>query len=239
MIDGQAMANRAEGRLQMPAPAFDCWQGMELKARVESQTLASLATLPSQHLYVEMNWSCQSSPIEASENQTSRLPTCCAWFPNIILKECDENGHLGVSENSVPLNPMVLLIIIPFLNGYFIGNINPTFSDQPTFLTFQWLGLQRELISLSLTEGEKCHISHLRFTASFIHELSFFWTNMPTFLWWDMYHVRTVISWPALFRWMLMTCWTKWQSKEEKKLFTDSNRSLCDSNLQKNKVQPS
>ena len=27
-----------------------------------------------------------------------------------------------------PLNPMVLLIIIPMKNGYFIGNINPTFS---------------------------------------------------------------------------------------------------------------
>ena len=36
-----------------------------------------------------------------------------------------------MSENSVPLNPLVLLIIIPFLNGYFIGNINPTFSDKP------------------------------------------------------------------------------------------------------------
>ena len=33
----------------------------------------------------------------------------------------------------VPLKPMVLLIIIPFLNGYFIGNINSTFSDKPTF----------------------------------------------------------------------------------------------------------
>ena len=33
----------------------------------------------------------------------------------------------------VSLNPMVLLIIIPFLNGYFIGNINPTFSDKPTW----------------------------------------------------------------------------------------------------------
>ena len=38
---------------------------------------------------------------------------------------------MGLSENSVPLNSMVLLIIIPFLNGYFIGNINPTFSDKP------------------------------------------------------------------------------------------------------------
>ena len=41
---------------------------------------------------------------------------------------------MGVSENGgKPLNPMVLLIIIPFLNGYFIGNINPTFSDKPIY----------------------------------------------------------------------------------------------------------
>ena len=30
-----------------------------------------------------------------------------------------------------PVNPMVLLIIILMKNGYFIGNINPTFSDKP------------------------------------------------------------------------------------------------------------
>jgi len=35
--------------------------------------------------------------------------------------------HMGVSENNVPLNPMVLLIIIPMKNGYFIGKINPIF----------------------------------------------------------------------------------------------------------------
>ena len=29
------------------------------------------------------------------------------------------------SENNVPLHPMVLLIIIPFLNGYFVGGIPP------------------------------------------------------------------------------------------------------------------
>ena len=33
-----------------------------------------------------------------------------------------------------PLYPMVLLIIIPIKNGYFIGNINPTFSDKPTLI---------------------------------------------------------------------------------------------------------
>ena len=34
----------------------------------------------------------------------------------------------------VPLNPMVLLIIIPFLNGYFIGNI-PYFQTNPYEIT--------------------------------------------------------------------------------------------------------
>ena len=38
--------------------------------------------------------------------------------------------HMGLSENSVPLNPMVLLIIIPMKNGYFIGNI-PHFQTYP------------------------------------------------------------------------------------------------------------
>ena len=30
-----------------------------------------------------------------------------------------------------PFYPMVLLIIIPSINGYFIGKINPTFPDKP------------------------------------------------------------------------------------------------------------
>jgi hypothetical protein len=38
--------------------------------------------------------------------------------------------YMDVSENSVPLNPMVLLIIIPIINGYFIGNI-PYFQTNP------------------------------------------------------------------------------------------------------------
>ena len=52
--------------------------------------------------------------------------------------------HLGVSENSVPLNPMVIMIIIPMKNGYFIGNINPTFSDKPT-LGFPWMSPNQPL----------------------------------------------------------------------------------------------
>ena len=41
----------------------------------------------------------------------------------------------------VPLNPMVLLIIIPMKNGYFIGNINPTFSDKAIFLLDEHINL--------------------------------------------------------------------------------------------------
>ena len=41
------------------------------------------------------------------------------------------NSYGCVWKCCVPLNPMVLLIIIPMKNGYFIGKINPTFSDKP------------------------------------------------------------------------------------------------------------
>ena len=43
--------------------------------------------------------------------------------------------HLGLSENSVPLKPMVLLIIIAMKNGYFIGNI-PYFQTNPFLASF-------------------------------------------------------------------------------------------------------
>ena len=38
--------------------------------------------------------------------------------------------NMGLSENSVPLHPMVLLIILPMKNCYFIGNI-PHFQTYP------------------------------------------------------------------------------------------------------------
>ena len=47
-----------------------------------------------------------------------------------------------------PLYPMVLLIIIPMKNGYFIGNINPTFSDEPT---------KNLLVSRFWTDGLSVH----------------------------------------------------------------------------------
>ena len=48
---------------------------------------------------------------------------------NVILE-------MGLSENSVPLNPMVLLIIIPIFNGYFIGNIPNIFRQTHIFIMF-------------------------------------------------------------------------------------------------------
>ena len=39
------------------------------------------------------------------------------------------NIWVCLKMSCTPLYPMVLLIIIPMNNGYFIGNINPTFSD--------------------------------------------------------------------------------------------------------------
>ena len=47
-----------------------------------------------------------------------------------------------VSENVVyPFYPMVLLIIIPFLNGYFIGKINPIFRQTQMKMGQGWVNL--------------------------------------------------------------------------------------------------
>ena len=47
--------------------------------------------------------------------------------PAVISWETSESSWVCL-KIVYPIYPMVLLIIIPFLNGYFIGNINPTFS---------------------------------------------------------------------------------------------------------------
>ena len=63
---------------------------------------------------------------------------------------------MGMGETSIwvclimlakPLKPMVLLIILPFLNGYFIGNINPTFSDTPICSQVHWIGLFGKILT--------------------------------------------------------------------------------------------
>ena len=45
---------------------------------------------------------------------------------------------------------MVLLIIIPMKNGYFIGNINPTFSDKPILFYYVLLTFLPNPIAASI-----------------------------------------------------------------------------------------
>ena len=63
----------------------------------------------------------------------------------------DIPNKMGVSENSVPLNPMVLLIIIPTSNGYFIGNMPNIFrqtqmveQESSTTATLWWTNITME-----------------------------------------------------------------------------------------------
>ena len=42
-----------------------------------------------------------------------------------------QHVYMGVSENSVPHCTQWFCWSLSLLNGYFIGNINPTFSDKP------------------------------------------------------------------------------------------------------------
>ena len=52
-------------------------------------------------------------------------------------------NDMGLSENSVPLNPVWLMIIIPMKNGYFIGNIPNIFRHTHMSAWMQVLGLER------------------------------------------------------------------------------------------------
>ena len=81
------------------------------------------------------------------------------WSPNGCVWKC-----------CVPLNPMVLLIIIPFLNGYFIGNI-AYFQTNPNGKVYclicpQWkrtgwnvqrLGFETKHRHTEVTQPKKCN----------------------------------------------------------------------------------
>ena len=81
---------------------------------------------------ISQQWSRHHRPFDTFRNIDTTRAERSAWGDSE-----DERGepksYTGVSENSVPLNPMVNdhYPYISLLNGYFIGNINPTFSDKP------------------------------------------------------------------------------------------------------------
>ena len=67
-----------------------------------------------------------------ADGETSTGPL--RYRPGPLHIKCHKHGHIWVCLKMLctPLYPMVtVMIIIPMKNGYFIGNINPTFSDKP------------------------------------------------------------------------------------------------------------
>ena len=76
-------------------------------------------------------------------NHETHHETTTNIFENLQIGEWNKTGsylemkqlygifmRVCLKMSCTPLYPMVLLIIIPMKNGYFIGNINPTFSDK-------------------------------------------------------------------------------------------------------------
>ena len=61
-------------------------------------------------------WGANGARWHQHEDEPEALPNGCVWKCRVPLN---------------PMDPMVFMIIIPIFNGYFIGNINPTFSDTP------------------------------------------------------------------------------------------------------------
>ena len=97
--------------------------------------ISSYTCIMMYHVYITIHWYTNFKAVSVSVMR--QLPCSCSvremntfsskstkplWLAKTLFW-CLELGNLGVSENSVPLNPMVLLIIIPMKNGYFIGNI--------------------------------------------------------------------------------------------------------------------
>ena len=94
-------------------------------------------------LYITLMWKVQSERI---------LKGCRGASSCIVIRPATHQWYGCVWKCCVPLNPMVLLIIIPMKNGYFIGKINPTFSDKAiwsmTQHTMEWYYGSRQIITM-------------------------------------------------------------------------------------------
>ena len=91
----------------------------------ENCTMTSAGTTPM------INLGSQATP------QFSLPFTQC--IPAVCLHHCRNHPKsVCLKMLCTPLYPMVLLIIIPMKKGYFIGNINPTFSDKPKSVSFHF-----------------------------------------------------------------------------------------------------
>ena len=83
----------------------------------------------------------QQIPVCRAFLKMTAAPSLDAWAMEFLWKIPSHLGCLNgcVWKCCVPLNPMVLLIIIPMKNGYFIGNI-PYFQTNPNreHIRVQW-----------------------------------------------------------------------------------------------------
>ena len=76
-----------------------------------------------------------STPLKTLQNHQCRSHQQHRIFWSAVHPKVHENPKMGLSENVVYhfLPNGFADQTIPFWNGYFIGNINPTFSDKPIF----------------------------------------------------------------------------------------------------------
>ena len=108
------------GKLQISRPKMfgATWTGLSILKTVHAIRLRR--TTPSEFIPDSMS--------------TIYLEDMTPW-PNaaehVQMLQSNRKSNGCVWKCCVALNPMVFMIIIPFLNGYFIENINPTFSDKP------------------------------------------------------------------------------------------------------------
>ena len=84
---------------------------------------------------------------------------CSLWFWEAFLNvhQKSSNYNMGVSENRLnPIVPNGFADHYPvFKNGYFIGNINPTFSDKPIYAEHGWTFRSR-IVCWSAWKGQFC-----------------------------------------------------------------------------------
>ena len=92
-------------------------------------------------LSINLNFGCSSCAHHLRHLRRGKVSRCIRSYSQIWL--C-------LKMLCTPLYPMVLLIIIPMKNGYFIGNINPTFSGPNPYSTTVCMILLLEHTSTSV-----------------------------------------------------------------------------------------
>ena len=162
---------------------FDCclsfWQLLYTYNILDTWCIEMTNKREANHLVTWSFFCCMFNPAPASADMRKILgkapPTrtgmlCCVALATTRIKGATwyirNNYHLGVSENSVPHCTQWFCWSLSLWNGYFIGNINPTFSDKPIWKWFQsnpfmiFLGMMVALAHKVNTSYPKCHPGH-------------------------------------------------------------------------------